>query len=288
MRRIAALIGGMLLLGVPAATAAPVAFTYTASTHVLRYGGAGATVSVAMRTGAAPETVSLGLEPSSWQDRDMFGSPLATSDQRVTGAGRITSMFASSCCDFAAGVSICQRGGPPDVGDGIDLALPANSTTRVSYRVRLAAPPWPAPIFLGVVVGVPAQAPNPTEIDRYQLGPQRFMVRGPTGVHIKLTAGAGARREPGSMYPVVAPRRSVVIAGTTNPRVAGARLQLGYASTTNGPHGAIGTVTTDSRGAFRISWRPPATGTFTITSAYRHPARGLLADGNCDLALTVG
>jgi hypothetical protein len=51
----------------------------------------------------------------------------------------------SSCCAFIEGESICRRGGRPDTGGGIDLALPADSTTTVFYGVRVAAPPWPAP-----------------------------------------------------------------------------------------------------------------------------------------------
>jgi hypothetical protein len=269
------------------ATAAPVTFSYSVSTHSLRYHGAGTKASIKLRTGSSAQTVSLGLQPSRWQDRDMLGSPLQTFDQRVTGAGRITGTFASSCCDVAAGVSICRRGGSPDTGNGIDLALPADSTTTVSYRVRLAAPPWPAPIYLGVAVGVPATAQDSSQISYYHLGPEQFTIRGRTGVQIHLAAIAGARREGNASYPVVAAGDTITIAGTTNPKVAGARLQIGYAATTSRRQGAVGTVTTDRRGAFRIAWKPPASGTYTITSAYTHPAAGLLADHNCDLALLV-
>jgi hypothetical protein len=279
----------LLLLSSSTATAAPVAFSYSVSRHSLRYNGAAATASVKLRTGVLAQTVSLGLEPSSWQDRDMFGSPLRTYDQRIAGAGRITGGFASTCCGFAAGQSICQRGAPPDTGGGIDLALPAESTTTVSYRVRLAAPPWrPAPIYLGVVVGVPAIAPSSSQISYYHLGPELFAIRGPTGVHIQLAADvAGARREHNAPYPAVSVGHMVKIAGTTIPKVVGARLQIGYKATTGGRGREIGTVTTDRRGAFRIGWKPPARGIYTITTAYRHPRPGLLADHNCDLALSV-
>ncbi len=279
---------GVLVLIVPAAAAAPVSFRYSVSTHTLRYGGAGATASIVMRAGASAQTVSLRVEPSSWQDRHMFGSPLRVFAQHVTGPGRITGTFASSCCDFAAGASICQRGGPPDTGDGIILTLPADSTTTVSYRVRLAAPPWPAPVYLGMVVGVPASAPNPSQITRYHLGPAQFAIRGRTGVHIQLDgAVGGARRKGNAPYPVVSLGHTVKIAGTTKPKLVGARMQIGYQATTSNRRGVIGTVTTDPRGGFSVAWKPPAKGTYTITSSYRRPAAGLLADHNCDLALSV-
>jgi hypothetical protein len=279
---------GLMVLVVPVAAAAPVDFSYTVSTHTLRYGGAGAIASVVMRTGASAETVSLGLQPSSWQDRDMYGSPLRTSDQQVTGAGRITGGFASGGGAFAEGASICDRGGPPDTGGGITLALPANSTTQVSYRVRLAAPPWPAPIFLGIAVTVPASAPYASAITRYSLGPQQFAVRGPTGVHIQLSATiGGAHRVGDDPYPVAPAGHSVTIRGTTNPEVLRGQVQVGYRATIGTRRGTIGVVTTDQHGAFHVTWKPPAQGTYTITTSYRHPAAGLLADHNCDLALTV-
>jgi hypothetical protein len=80
---------------------------------------------------------------------------------------------------------------------------------------------------------------------------------------------------------------TVEIAGTTSPKLSGAHLQIGYASTTSARRGAIGAVTTNNRGAFQITWRPSAKGTYTIVSSYRHPTAGSLADHNCDLAVTV-
>jgi hypothetical protein len=240
-----------------------------------------------MRTGGSAETVALGLEPSNWQDRDMLGSPLRTFDRRITGAGRITGGYASSCCDLAAGASVCRRGGAPDTGNGIDLSLPADSVTTVSYRVALAAPPWPAPIFLGIAARIPATAAKPDQTTTYHLGPQQFTIRGRTGVHIQLAIPAGTRRVHNEPYPVLAADRTAEITGATHPRVRGAQLRIGYASTTSTRRGTIGSVTTDARGAFRLAWTPRAKGTYTITSAYPHPAPGLLADHNCDLAITV-
>ncbi|MDQ6851727.1 MAG: hypothetical protein M3070_17665 [Actinomycetota bacterium] len=282
------LLLGLLVLIVPTATAAPVSFSYSVSTPTLRYGGAGATASIVMRTRAAAQTVSLRIEPGNWQDRHMFGSPLRVSAQHVTGPGRITGTFASSCCDFAAGASICQRGGPPNTGDGIILTLPADSTTMVSYRVHLAAPPWPAPVYLGMVVGVPASAQNSAQITQYHLGPAQFAIRGRTGVQIQFAGAiAGARRTRSAPYPVVSVGHTVKIAGTTSPKLIGARLQIGYRATTSNRRGVIGTVTTDRRGGFSIAWEPPAKGTYTITSSYRRPTTSLLADHNCDLGLSV-
>jgi hypothetical protein len=276
-----------LALSEPAAAAAPVTLGYAVSTHTLRFAGQASTVSITLHTGPSAETASLGLDPSSWQDRHVFGSPLRTNDQQVTGAGKITGSFASSCCDFPAGASICQRGPPPPSASGIDLALPADNTTTVSYRVRLAAPPWPpAPVYLGIVVGVPAIAQSSSDVSFYHLGPVQFDVRGPSGVHIRLAA-AGGRHPRRALYPVVAIGGKVDIVGTTEPKITRARLEIAAVSTTSSHRRMIGNVTTDHTGAFRIDWKPRARGTYTITAAYRHPAPGRLADRSCDLAISV-
>ncbi|MGI8712084.1 MAG: hypothetical protein ACR2NR_02660 [Solirubrobacteraceae bacterium] len=288
MRRLAlGLLSGVVMLGASPAAAAPVAMSFSASSKVLRYHGAGSTMSIRLRTGPTAETVKLGLKPSRWQDRDMFGSPIRTSDQRITGAGRIVGSISAACCDFAAGVSVCRRGGPPYMGDAIELALPAESTTPVSYRVRLAAPPWPSPVYLSPVIDVPYTYHGLREVNRYQLGPQQFAIRGPTGVQIHLTLSAGARRERAARYPVVAAGHTVHIAGTTDPKVSDAPIEVGYRSTTGAAHGTIGTASTDQTGGFHIAWTPPTPDTYTITSAYLHPSHGYLADRNCDLALVV-
>jgi hypothetical protein len=119
----------------------------------------------------------------------MFGSPLRTSDLRISGAGHLTGGFASSCCDIAAGVSRCARGGPENTGDGIDLYLLAESSTTITWQVRLSAPPWvPELTGLGWVVTVPAVAADPSQLTRYHVGPQVFTIAGPTGVDIRLAA----------------------------------------------------------------------------------------------------
>jgi hypothetical protein len=79
----------------------------------------------------------------------------------------------------------------------------------------------------------------------------------------------------------------VTITGSTRPRVRHARILIGYAATTGQRRGMIGAVTTTAKGTFAVSWRPPASGTYTITSDLPRPPRGLLPDHNCDLALTV-
>jgi hypothetical protein len=80
----------------------------------------------------------------------------------------------------------------------------------------------------------------------------------------------------------------VQILGTTHPRVRGARIWIGYEAIERRTSGAIGVARTDARGRFGLSWTPRQKGTFTITAAYRHPARGLVADRSCDLGMTVG
>jgi hypothetical protein len=287
VRRFGLIVLGVFLVCVPAAAGSPAVLSYSVSSKTLRYHGPGSTVAIHLRTGKSAESVRLELELSSWQDRDMLGSPLRISDQRIMGAGRLAGTYASTCCDIAAGASVCRRGGPPVTGDGIILALPPESNTTVSYRVRLAAPPWASPIYLEAVAGFPYTYQGQPEINEYHFGPPDFTIRGPVGVHIQLAIPATARREHDALYPVIAARRTVRIFGTTNPKISGAHLEIGYRSVTGPRHGLIGIATTDRRGAFHVAWRPPATGTYTITSDYRHPRAGLLADHNCDLALTV-
>jgi hypothetical protein len=287
MRRIGLFVLGAVLLCPPAAGAAPAVLSSSVSSRTLTYHGNGSTVAIHLRTGKSAESVRLGLQLSTWQDRDMLGSPLRVADRRITGAGRLTGTYSSRCCDIAAGVSVCRRGGPPLTGDGIILTLPAESRTTVSYRVRLAAPPWPSPVYLEAVAGFPYTYQGRPEINHYYFGPPAFAIRGPTGVQIHLDAGRGAQREPKQLYPVVVARHTVQITGTTNPKLRDTTIEIAYRAVTGHRHGLIATAITDRHGAFRIAWTPATPGTYTITSSYQHPRAGLLADRNCDLALTV-
>ncbi len=260
------------------------------SSRALRYLGAAVTATLTLRTQAVAQTVAVGLQPSVWQDRLMVGSPLRTFDRQISGPGRVTGSYAAGGGTSLPGASACVRGGPQSTGSGIDLSLPARSTTRISWRVALAAPPWvPEFTFLGWDVAIPATAPNPARINRYMTYVP-FRIAGPTGVNIRLSAGAGAHPAAhGDLlpYPVVRARHDVRVTGTTLPRVAHARIRIGYAATTGHRHGVIGIARTDDRGQFAVTWRPRMTGTYTITSTLPHPPAGLVPDHNCDLALTV-
>jgi hypothetical protein len=117
-----------------------------------------------------------------------------------------------------------------------------------------------------------------------------FFIKGPTGVDIRLTAGAGthpASHHARLPYPTVGVGRRAVITGRTRPRVPDTRVVIGYQQTNGSSHGTIATVRTDARGRFAVRWRPRRRGTFAITSLLPNPPAGRLADHNCDIALIV-
>jgi hypothetical protein len=70
----------------------------------------------------------------------MLGSPLRVSDRRITVAGRLTGTYSSTCCEIAAGASVCRRGGPSLTGDGIILALPAASRAQTTASATTLVP----------------------------------------------------------------------------------------------------------------------------------------------------
>ncbi len=279
---------GIWLVLTPVAMAAPVSIHGSESSRVLRYHGPAVTATLSLRTQATAQTVAVGLQPSLWQDRLMIGSPLRTLDRKIVGPGRITGSYAAGGGGSFVGAAACVRGGPQSTGGGIDLLLPARTTTRITWRVALAAPPWvPEFTFLGWDVAIPATASDPSQINRFMTYVP-FRIAGPTGVDIRLSAGKGTRPGHGvAPYPVVRAGHDVQITGVTRPQVRHARIHVGYSSTTGHRHGTIGTVRTDDHGRFAITWRPRAIGIYTITSALPDPPAGLLPDHNCDLALTV-
>ena len=163
------LIAGLALWLVmaPVALAAPVSIRGSESSRMLRYRGPAVTATLTLRTQTKAQTVAAGLQPSLWQDRLMVGSPLRTFDRRIVGPGRVTGSYAAGGGGSFLGASACVRGGPQSTGGGIDLLLPARSTTRISWRVALAAPPWvPEFTFLGWDVAIPATASDPSQINR--------------------------------------------------------------------------------------------------------------------------
>ena len=95
VRWLVAVVAG-LLAGVPAAGAAPVDFTATQSSRTLRFHGGAATVTLTFKTLAAASIAEVGLEPSTWQDSLVRGSPLHTFDRRIVGPGRITGHYSQT------------------------------------------------------------------------------------------------------------------------------------------------------------------------------------------------
>lgn len=256
---------------------------------LLRFGGASVTATLTLTTGARSRTAAIGVEPSLWSEARVGGSPLRITHQVITGTGHQTGGYAAGGGITLPGASSCIRGAPSYDGGGIDLFLPARSTTTVSWQTSFAAPPWPSQnIGLGWVVGVPASARASGLIAQRQVGPLALQRVGATGVHLRLHARRGTQppaRPDG--YPRVRIGGAVQIIGTTLPAVGGARVQVAEISTISHHRRAIATVTTHSNGRFATTWRPRRPGNFTITSAIDHPPDGLLPDRSCDLALTA-
>jgi hypothetical protein len=285
-------VAPIALANVAGRTSPAVSFHLSVSRHALSYRGRPAVLSIRMQTGASAETVAIEPMVSVWADPNVIGSPLKLSGERVSGAGRITTHSVSSCCTTTPGT--CARGAPPPEGSGVDLSLPAESTTTLTYRVALAAPPWRhSPMSVSVSAGIPAVANDPNAIREHELGTRRFTIHGPTGVHITLSLPRGlAEEHAGELF--VAHGRGVTILGRTTPRLRGQRFHVAYQHFRQHPdappitsHGSIGTAVTDNNGLFRIAWRPARAGLYVIDATYRQPTRGLLADRTCDLALTV-
>jgi hypothetical protein len=211
--------------------------------------------------------------------------------QQITGAGHQSGDYASGDPGGFTGASECVRGAPEYEGDGIDLMLPANSRTSVSWQIALAATPWVSQVpAVRWLVGVPASADSSSQITDRQIGPQTFHVRGRTGVAIRLHAGAGAHAPAGHTglpYRTINAGQRAMILGTTRPRLNHAPIQLTYAATVGHHHGMIGTAITGPYGTFAINWQPRTRGIDTITAAVRDPPARLLPDRSCDLALDV-
>ena len=134
-------VGLWWLAAAPTAFAAPVAISGSESSRALRYLGPAVTATLTLRTQAVAQTVAVGLQPSVWQDRLMVGSPLRTFDRQISGSGRVTGAYAASGGASLPGASACVRGGSESTGSGIDLSLPARSTTRIFVAGRARRAP---------------------------------------------------------------------------------------------------------------------------------------------------
>ena len=261
-------------------------FALALSKGRLSFGGRPLTLTIRIQTALAAQTAGVGLTTSGWPDPALSGSPLKVSEPTVAGAGKLVSHFVSS--GIGLGV-VCSRGTFTDGAGGVDLALPANSITTLTYIVTLAAPPWPG---LTPTVGAFAYVPaTGSGIPARQLGQVKVPLDGPTGVRITLTARGAARpTEPGGAF-VLDHAGKVVIRGTTAPVVRHALVRIAVrdylrAGLTPSP-APLGAARTDGRGRFALTWRAPTAGTYQVSAAIPHPGHGLLADRTCDLPLSV-
>jgi hypothetical protein len=274
------------VVGTPTTPAAP-QFALSTTPGKLRYHGTAATFTIRVTNGASAQTTGVGLIPSDWPDANVNGSPLAVSQPTVTGPGEITSHFISSGVGFAG--PPCIRGTFDNGPGGVDLSLPANSTTTLSYRVTLAAPPWRSITpTLSAFAYVPATGNNAQTL---QLGHTQFATTGPTGEQITLTApGAKPPAEPG--VPFILRNGPATIHGTTVPAAKNATVRISAeAYGGNQPAGKntlIGTTRTNAHGRFTFHWRSVTANAYRITAAIPHPGDGLLPDRGCDLTLSVG
>jgi hypothetical protein len=280
---IAALVSGAALGGASSGGSS-LSVSLTVSPEEISYQGAPVIVSIRLRTGTTAKTVGVGLNLSDWPDRGVVGTALVASDRRVSGAGRMTSEFVSSCCLTVPWE--CLRGPEAD-GGGVDLALPADSTTTLSYQLRLSGPPWQGMRpRVGAWVWTPVPSNNPrTIVPRAQ----RLRVAGATGVKVVLTSTG--REDARDGLRLTWPGHPVTIRGTTWPRVAGANVRIGIKSTTYRGQRAhtvrrtLATVLTDATGRFKLRWVPPRSAIYRIDAAIPDPERGLLPDSSCDLAI---
>jgi hypothetical protein len=157
-----------------------------------------------------------------------------------------------------------------------------------SYEVRFAAPPWPG---LRPTVGAYAYVPavGPDEAAR-SLGTQRLAAVGRTGVRISLAARGTILRH-GDVDPMVRHGGTVLIIGTTDPRVAHALLRVGAERYVGNDERLrrteIGAAKTGNDGSFRIPWRPSQSGTYMITADLAHPGDRHFADRACELSLVA-
>jgi hypothetical protein len=263
----------------------PVRFSVSLSQRTVTYGGPSVTLSIRMTTGVSQETVGLQALGPYWPDRAVRGSPLRMTDERVAGPGMITGHFSSTGTATVQGEQVCSRGAPSPEGSGVDLALPANSTSVLSYHIRLVSPPWPRTNYdPALLANIPASG---NDVSYQHLRTPALSATAPGGMHITLSAGPYRRHNIFGAI-LVGRNRVVTMVGRTDPAIGAQTVQLRYQDTRSQRTGLFAVVHTDARGRFTSSWRPSRRGLYTIIATYVHPERGLTTDSNCDLAIEVG
>lgn len=250
------------------------------------FDGRTSVLSVRIRASGSTQTAGIGLTESGWPDRWVSGSPIAVSGETLTGPGRIIGHFASGGGTVDSYAALCPRGANLIDGGGVDVSLPANTTSVLSYRVRIAAPVWPGMRpTIGAYAYVPATSPTGGGVTR-ALGSQRLIPGGTPGIRVVLAA-VGARRGSRGSPASVPLHRTVVIDGSTRPSVAGAEIRLTAKSyrqrTFTIATRRISSTRTDRYGRFRVEWTPETPTTYLITAELRsspstyRPGRGCLA-----------
>ncbi len=273
----------------PPTTVRGIRFSIKLSTHRLSFGGAQALLSIRMQTGAHSQTAGIGLDSSNWPDRNVLGSPIAFGGPEISGAGRITGGFSTDGGGRGGRIPFCSRGPVNTGGGGQRVSLPPHSVTVISYPLRLSAPAWPG---LRPTVGVWAYIPAMGHGARtYELGSRRLSTVGQSGIRISLSASRGITRVNRSGDSVAHHGARVLISGTTDPSIAGARLLISAnIFRTQGPHETrvrIGSAVSASDGSFHIWWRVPRAGLYMVVAHLRHPGPDYLPDRGCDLSILV-
>lgn len=250
--------------------------------------GQQAVLSVVMRTGGSAQTVGVGVLDGGWPDADVSGSPVAVSDEALAGPGRITGCFSSGGMSIDPYSMLCACGAVRlDGGGNVNLALPADSTTTLSYMVGFAAMPWQG---MTAQIGVSTHQPSLDPLDHgitRQLT-QRLIATGTPGIRITLTAPTSRPGEHGDR--TVPAHQLLRILGATQPALPGTAIDL--ASTLNGPELAkhtqpIATARTDRNGRFHSSWRPRSPGIYVLQATAPQPPAPYTRDHGCGLKITA-
>ena len=242
-------------------------------------------VSVVLRTGGSAETVGVGVIDGGWPDAKVSGSPLAVADPALIGPGRVTGYFAAGGGSIDPYSLLCSRGAfRLDGSSGVNVALPAHSTTTLRYTARLAAKPWPG---MTTQIGFYTHSPS---LDPSDHGTTRRLTRsltttGTPGIQITLTAPSSAPAPYGSR--TVRAHRLIPITGTTHPTLPNTPVNL-IAATLHGTvehHQAVATTRTDRHGRFHSPWRPRTPSIYVLQATATHPPAPYTRADGCDLEI---
>jgi hypothetical protein len=118
-----------------AATSAPFWVTVTASPSTLNYPRERSYVlRFRVANGSRSDRIEIGFAYRGWPDRVVFGSAWSYGKAWLVGPGHLRQLVAA-----ARPIDVCVRSGAET--DTLLVNVPANRTTTVVQRVRIAAPP---------------------------------------------------------------------------------------------------------------------------------------------------